>query len=96
MKRGKGGLMAFLAAGVLMVNVVPAVAESIGWGDVPSWLLLIMTAADKLDNGEGGGDRIRCYSAGTTEGHARYVDCSTCKSVQGVRDEGSKSKCTTN
>lgn len=100
MKRGKGGLMAFLAAGVLMVNVVPVRANE-GWEWLWPLLPVMYDVVKDLVNGDaeglsGGGsrtERIKCWSAGYQSDGATYVNCSTCTVLPG-HYEGPNGKCT--
>lgn len=81
MKKVKGGLMAFLAACLLTVNVVPAMA---GGGD---WMIPILVEIFKeiADGGNGeGGDRIPCWSRAKNTQEEFYVDCSSCLRVTGA------------
>lgn len=94
LKRGKGGLMAFFAAVVLMVNVAPAVAGGTDWSGIPNWLMLALTIYDKLvSEGEGGGGGIPCWSRARNTQEYFYVDCASCTRVYG-QAMGLDSKCT--
>lgn len=93
MKRGKGGLIAFLAAGVLMVNVAPAMADDNDL--IEKFIRFVLDVSDKIVSGNGG-DKIRCYSA-AAGGGSGFVECSSCSWMPGVSADGdAKSKCTRN
>lgn len=90
-KKVKGGFVAFLAACLLTVNVAPAMAGG-EWG----WLFPILYEAVKAIADDGGGQRIRCYSA-ASGGGAGFVECSSCEWKPNLAAiDNSKSKCQKN
>ncbi len=92
MKRGRGGLIAFLAAGVLMLNVVPARAEEGPWWEpiipiIPVVWEILRDAIESEPGGTGGGggsEKIPCWSRAKNDPSEFYVDCSTCHRELGV------------
>ncbi len=93
-KKLKGGIVAFLAAGVLMTSVVPARAND-GWeGLLPILPVLYEVVKDIIVNdggGSGGTEKVPCWSAGFGE-EGNYVNCASCTVLPGHYD-GPKAKC---
>lgn len=50
---------------------------------------------EALSEYEGGGDVIPCHSSARQNYEARFVDCSTCKSIEGWEGKGTEARCTT-
>jgi len=87
MKKVKGGFVALLATCLLTVNLAPAIAG--GWGDLIPFLYEVIKEVK-----DGGGERIRCYSA-SYDGAGHFVECSTCLREVG-RAKGIGVMCTRN
>ena len=76
--------IAIVVASTMMLfgSGAAAYAKEIPWG-------LLWELAKELFSGSD--SSIPCWSAGSTNGENRYVDCSSCMSVQGSPNNGSGS-----